>query len=238
MIPKWQTGVIVSITEEAPATRRFKIAMPELERFDFVPGQFVTLDLPISDQRNKRWRSYSIASAPDGTNEFELLIVLVPDGSGTHYLFENMTPGATLTLRGPMGSFTLPPVLDKDLYLICTGTGIAPFHSMVQHIFSSHIAHKNIYLIFGTRTSHELLYAPELRALEAKMAGFYYIPTLSREQWSGHTGYVHTVYESMCRDKPAAVFMLCGWKKMVDEAILRIQQLGYDRKEIREELYG
>lgn len=57
--------------------------VPELASFDFQPGQFVTLDLPIHEKLNKRWRSYSIASWPDGSNVFELVIVLDKDGAGT-----------------------------------------------------------------------------------------------------------------------------------------------------------
>jgi hypothetical protein len=55
--------VMIRIENETADTKRFWIEVPELERFDFVPGQFVTLDLPIHEKPNKRWRSYSIASS-------------------------------------------------------------------------------------------------------------------------------------------------------------------------------
>src|SRR5215212_2662892 len=130
MLPEWQTGIVRRIESVNSATRSFFIELPMTERFDFRPGQFVTLDLPIHEQRNRRWRSYSIASAPDGTNVIELIIVLVAGGAGTTYLFNEVKEGSELTLRGPHGVFVLPPVLDEDLFLVCTGTGIAPFRSM------------------------------------------------------------------------------------------------------------
>jgi ferredoxin-NADP reductase len=71
----WHRGRVVMLKEEAPDNHRFIIEIPDLERFDFFPGQFVTLDLPIGEKNSERWRSYSIASAPDGTNKFELVIV-------------------------------------------------------------------------------------------------------------------------------------------------------------------
>ena len=95
-----------------------------------------------------------------------------------------------------------------------------------------------INLIFGTRTQEDLLYATEMKALEKTMPGFRYIPTLSREAWDGHKGYVHPVYEALCKDKPPATFMLCGWRNMIDEARERITAMGYDRKDIHVELYG
>lgn len=241
----WRKGIITRIENETYNTRRFWIQVPELASFDFIPGQFVTLDLPIHEKPNKRWRSYSIASWPDGTNVFELLIVLLEGGAGTTYLFNEIKEGSELVLRGPQGVFTLPENLDKDFYLICTGTGIAPFRSMAHHIQLHNIPHKNINLIFGTRTKQDLLYVDELKRLDMEMENFHFFPTLSREKWDGCCGYVHAIYENLVREKmngtselPEANFYLCGWKAMIDEAKQRIQGLGYDRKAIHQELYG
>lgn len=241
----WRKGIVTRIENETYNTRRFWITIPELDSFDFLPGQFVTLDLPIHEKPNKRWRSYSIASWPDGTNVFELLIVILDGGAGTTYLFNEVKEGSELTLRGAQGVFTLPESLEKDYYFICTGTGIAPFRSMAHYIQLHNIPHKNINLIFGTRTKNDLLYCDELKRLEMEMEGFHFFPTLSREEWDGCCGYVHAIYENMVREKmngsaepPPANFYLCGWKAMIDEAKQRIQGLGYDRKAIHQELYG
>jgi ferredoxin-NADP reductase len=241
----WRLGIVTRIEQATHNTRRFWIKIPELDRFDFVPGQFVTLDLPIHEKPNKRWRSYSIASWPNGTNEFELLIVQLEGGLGTQYLFNEVTEGSELTLRGPMGVFTLPSELDRDLYFVCTGTGIAPFRSMMHHIHRHGIPHQQVNLIFGTRSRGDLLYADELRALEQEHPHFRFIPTLSREQWDGCCGYVHAVYEDLVMTRQAetgslqpAKFYLCGWKNMVDEAKERILKLGYEKKDVTLELYG
>lgn len=244
----WRTGKVIRIVDETYNTKRFWIQVPELERFDFKAGQFVTLDLPIHEQKNKRWRSYSIASWPDGTNVFELLIVLMKVGLGTHYLFNEVKEGSELTFRGPQGVFTLPETIDKDLFFVCTGTGIAPFRSMANYILLHNIPHQHIYLIFGCRTQKDLLYHEEMKALEGNLQNFIYMPTLSREKWEGHTGYVHSLYEEICKKnataceglqqlKPAS-FFLCGWKAMIDDARKKIMELGYDKKSIHLELYG
>ena len=151
MALEWVEGVITKIENETPNTKRFYFEIPSLEKFDFIPGQFVTLDLPIHEQKNKRWRSYSIASAPNGTNTFELVIVHLEGGLGTTYLFNEVAVGSKITLRGPQGVFTLPKNFDNDVYFICTGTGIAPFRSMITYIHENKIAHNNIHLIFGCR---------------------------------------------------------------------------------------
>jgi CDP-4-dehydro-6-deoxyglucose reductase len=233
----WRTGKVIKIVQETHNTRRFYIQIPELEKFDFIPGQFVTLDLPIHEKPNKRIRSYSIASWPDGTNVLELVIVLLEGGLGTTYLFNHVTVGSELTLRGPQGVFTLDDEdLKKEIIMICTGTGIAPFRSMANYIKLHNVQHNNIYLIFGTRKKTDLLYYDEMKALNLEK--FHYIPTLSREQWDGRTGYVHPIYEEICANKQPALFLLCGWKVMIDEAKQRILAMGYDRKSIHQELYG
>src|SRR5690606_33464756 len=137
----WRTGKVIRIENATDTTRRFWIQIPELESFDFKPGQFVTLDLPIHEKPNKRWRSYSIASWPDGSNVIELVIVLLEGGAGTTYLFNEVKVGSELTLRGPQGVFTLPDPIEKDLFLICTGTGIAPFRAMTHYIRQHAVPH-------------------------------------------------------------------------------------------------
>lgn len=251
MLQPWRTGKVIRIENETASTRRFWIEVPEIESFDFKPGQFVTLDLPIHEKPNKRWRSYSIASWPDGTNIFELVIVLLEGGLGTHYLFNHIGVGDELILRGPQGVFVLPEPIERDLYFICTGTGIAPFRSMAHHILNKNIVHQNIFLIFGCRLFGDCLYGKEMEALQAKVPSFHYIPTFSREKADNNgkyrTGYVHAIYEEICRsqkekcgsESPApAYFYLCGWKNMIDEAKTKIQEIGYDKKSIRQELYG
>jgi CDP-4-dehydro-6-deoxyglucose reductase len=253
-VQPWRTGKVIRIENETHNTRRYWIQVPELESFDFKPGQFVTLDLPIHEKPNKRWRSYSIASWPDGTNIFELVIVLLDGGLGTTYLFNEVQVGHELTLRGPQGVFVLPENIEKDIFLICTGTGIAPFRSMAHYIQEHNTPHQNIYLIFGCRKFGDSLYRDELHQLDSQLPSFNYIPTFSREEGPGdkhRCGYVHAVYEEICKSnmipspenpeqsivKPA-LFYLCGWKNMIDEAKQRIQALGYDRKSIHQELYG
>lgn len=242
MLLPWLTGKVIRIEDATQYTRRFWIEVPELEVFDFKPGQFVTLDLPIHEKKNKRWRSYSIASWPDGSNVFELIVVQLPGGIGTAYLFDEVKVGSELLFRGAQGVFTLPETIEKDLFLICTGTGIAPFRSMVQYIYQNNVPHKNLYLIFGCRMKSDFLYAEELMELQHKLPSFQYLPTCSRETGDGpalRKGYVHAIYEEIINtSKPDANFYLCGWKNMVDEAKQKIIALGYDKKDIHLELYG
>ena len=236
----WYTGKLIEIQKVNTLTWRFWIEIPELEKVEFRPGQFVTLDLPIHEKRIKRWRSYSIANAPNDTNIIELVIVYLEGGAASNYLFNDIKIGDDILLRGPLGVFVMQEEMNNDICMIATGTGVGPFRAMLWYIHENNIPHKNIFLLFGTRQKNNLLYKDEFEELETLIPNFKYIPVLSRsDDWEGRKGHVHTVYEELFADGRDADFYLCGWKVMVDEARNRIEALGYNRKEdIHLEIYG
>lgn len=230
---------VIDIIDVTPLVKRYFFRMPEMESFNFAPGQFVQLDLPI-DSKIKT-RSYSIASAPEGTNVIELVISLNAEGLGTPYLFNQVKVGSTLPLSQPAGKFMKPPVAtDADICMVCTGTGIAPFRSFLKDLIHKNTPYKNINLIFGTRYEKDILYRQEMEALSQTMPGFNFVPVLSREDsptYTGKKGYVHQIYKELYADKRPAQFFLCGWKVMIKEAQLNLIEMGYDKKAIKFELY-
>jgi len=243
MLQPWQDAVVTKIIQETPSTKRFWLALASGNVFDFTPGQFVTLDLPIHEQKNKRWRSYSIASAPSNSNEFELVIVHLEGGAGTTYLFNEVTLGSVIKLRGPQGVFVLPNEISTDLYFICTGTGVAPFRSMILDIHQKKTPHQNIHLLFGCRQYTDCLYGQEFKTLEASEPNFYYHPSFSREteiREGANPGYVHATYKKLldAGASKEAQFYICGWKNMVDEARTSLADLGIPKNQIHFELYG
>lgn len=238
---KWFDSKVIRIVDETPQTKRFWLQIEGEESFDFTPGQFITMDLPISEKRLKRWRSYSIANAPDGSNVLEFCIVKLAGGAGTTYLFDEAKVGTTIRFKGPTGAFTLPKVLDKELVMICTGTGIAPFRSMLFDLQNRGVSHPPIHLIFGTRTQQDILYRKELEQLAKDNPHFKYSIALSREEdWKGYRGYVHQVYqEEYPSANPDTQFYLCGWSNMIDDAVAKLtEEMGFDKKQVHFELYG
>lgn len=237
----WYDATVNRIETIAPDVRSFWLEVSGVERFDFEAGQFITFDLPIGEKRLQRWRSYSIANAPDGANVLELCIVRSNEGAGTHYLFDEVGVGDSLRFKGPDGGFVLPEVIDHDLVFISTGTGVAPFRSMLHQLQRSGKPHKGLHLIFGTRYESGILYRTEFEAMVRTLPGFRYDVALSREEnWSGHRGHLHPIYLEQYREtRPDVVFYICGWSNMIDEAVANlIVQLGYDRGQVRFELYG
>ena len=229
---------VINIIDENATVKRFYIKVPDTVQFRFKAGQFIMLDLPIISKGTTR--SYSIASAPSEDNVFELCIVLNPSGAGTPYLFNEVKVGSILKVSQNLGKFVIPDPIENDICFICTGTGIAPFRAQLNDILNKNIPHKNLYLIFGNRWTHDILYRKEMEELESKLSNFKFIPVLSREpedKWNGKKGYVHQIYEELFADKRPAHFYICGWEAMLREARQRIETMGYDRKRIKFESY-
>ena len=237
MAHQFYDSKVIDIIDETDQVKRFIIEFHKNIPLTFRAGQFVMLNFPIPAKISHR--SYSIASAPSIDNIFELVIVLNPKGLGTPWMWENLKPGSIIPVSRPLGKFGLPVPLDTDIYFICTGVGIAPFRSMAWDIFNKNTPHKNIYMIFGTRHQTDMLYRKEMEELAVKYPEFKFIPTLSREGdlWTGRKGYVHSVYEELCCNKPPAYFYLCGWNDMLNEARKRLANMGYEKKFIKFESY-
>jgi ferredoxin-NADP reductase len=240
----WYDAKVVRLEDAGSRVRRFWLELPEGTEFPFRAGQFVTLDLPVGEKRLQRWRSYSLASAP-GDRLLELCIVRMPDGLGTGYLFGHVAEGDTLRMKGPEGTFVLPEALDHDLVLVCTGTGVAPFRSMLLDLDRRGWTERGIHLIYGSRLREDLLYADEFLDLAQRRPGFRYTACLSRleeepaEPWM-RRGYVHAAYrEAYPVHSEDRRFLLCGWSAMIDEAVVHlVQEMGYDRRQVMYELYG
>lgn len=241
-MPKWLTGKIIDIQDQSPTTKLFKVAIEEDEIIEYKAGQFVVMDLPIHEKRLKRWRSYSIANAPNSENILEFSIVKLEGGAGTKYLFEETKIGTELKFKKPAGIFTLPSdVSDKELVFVCTGTGVAPFRAMIFDVLKQKKAFKKIHLIFGTRTEEGILFKDEFENLATELDNFYYDVALSRsDNPAYHSGYVHAIYlEQYAKVRPEVQFYLCGWSKMIDEANFNLtEKISYDKSQVIYELYG
>lgn len=224
---------LIESTELAPEVRHFVFEVPGVEKFTFVPGQFVSMNRVINEK--KITRAYSIASAPSETNRFELCLNLVHEGLLSPRLFE-MQPGDTVDIRPPLGMFVLrnPP---RDTVFIGTGTGIAPFRSILKAQLNE--TSPAFTLVFGVRHESHLMYRAEFEELARKHSHFRFLPTLSRptESWTGRSGHVQSHLQEAIGERRDIDVFLCGLKLMVDDVRNILKEMGFDRKQILFEKY-
>lgn len=227
---------LTSSTPLTELTRHLEFEVPGTERFGFVPGQW--LSLRAEHDGNEITRAYSLASPPAQNNRFAFCLNRVQDGFMSNYLCD-LEPGAEISASGPFGDFILRPPL-RDTILIATGTGIAPFRSMLHTVFAEP-AHdgRHFWLVFGSRYESDIYYDAEFEHLAAKHENFTYLPTLSRgsESWKGLRGYVQEHVRPLAEGHPDRIAYICGLDKMVSANRELLQTLGWDRKSIRYEKY-
>lgn len=152
---------------------KFKLADPAA--ISFIPGQYLILFVPQEGKEPVR-RLYSIASANTVTNEFELLIKLVPNGLASMYL-EKLPIESEVLFQGPAGMFTLRESSREKIALV-TGTGYAPIRSVLL----SQALSTNYTLFLGTPYYKEVFLLEELKELAEKNPNFKFFICLSREQ--------------------------------------------------------
>jgi CDP-4-dehydro-6-deoxyglucose reductase len=228
---------LIEFREIAPGVRHFEFEALGVERLDFVPGQFTSFTDVIGGKEITR--AYSLASAPSGTNRFDLCLNRVEHGHLSPRLFE-MQPGDRMKMRQPLGLFVLrqPP---RDSVFVATGTGVAPFRSILQAQLNP--SSPAITLLFGVRYESHLLYSEELKEMARRYPQFRFWPTLTRpdERWKGRQGRVQAHLAEAAGEigerRGDLDFYLCGLKEMVDDVRSILKSMGFDRKQIFYEKY-
>ena len=232
-------AVLVDIIKETKSNWRFIFEDPLYDELKYTSGELIQLCMKPGLE-GSAVRNYSVASWPDGTNKFELIVTYLKGGAMSEYLFNEAKVGDEFIYRGPMGSFVLPKKIDRDIFFVSTGSGISPFRSMINYVAENNIETKDIKLFFGTRTQEDICYWDEMKLLEQIVPNFEFIPVLSREEWKGKTGYVHEHYLDLIdnrKDKPLIYY--CGWDRMIREGRGHLAERGFEMlKDIRVEIFG
>ncbi len=207
-------GTVASVEDVARGTRRIILDLDEPMPFN--PGQYITVDVPGSDQT----RTYSMANPPSEPGRIELQIRRTPGGLATDgWIFTTLAVGDTIRLSGPYGRFFLREARPEPAILIGGGTGLAPLKSIVRHVLESGLDQR-LHLYQGAREQADLYDVEYFRELEAKHPDqFTYRPCLSQEEWDGPSGMVTDIVEAdfeTCRKHTA---YLCGPPPMVEAAM-------------------
>ncbi len=213
----------------------FELVFEAETPFTFNAGQFVTIK--IDDKVPPCFRAYSIASSPLAeTTEFRLCVKLMPGGRGSNWL-NNLKEGDQINFIGPNGYFTFKDTAKKVIF-IATGTGVAPFTSMIEDQLNKGNGQK-LELLFGVRHMKDVFYAEWLEKLKNK-GDFDYTITLSQpedESWQGSKGRVTEALKTHNFDPANTMFYICGLKDMIDSVTAILKEKGVPEDSIHFEKY-
>jgi len=217
-----------------PRNVHVRFQLPPGKELRFKAGQFVQVFVP-QDGKSRR-TSYSIASSPKYTTFFELCVTKVDGGRSSTYI-HSLKKGDHVTVMGPLGLFTLPDPLPRDPVFIATGSGIAPFRSMINDLLDKNTP-KELYLLFGNRYDDDILYQKEWQALSNKYKNFRLLLTLSRPQaWTGPKGYVGDKIAEFVPKPKEKDFYICGLSNMINTVQEKLLSLGVPQSQIHYEKY-
>ncbi len=213
----------------------------------FEPGQFVQIgwpkpiDVEAPPSPRVRWnkRSYSIASSPEEKGAYELCLALVPGGGLTPQLFDLHEGERLWCDDAPKGHFTLERIPNgRHLVCIATGTGIAPFVSMLRR-YRGTGRWRKLTIVCGARTSADLAYDEELLETLRTDPTVRYAPVASREPtdsaWSGGRGRVQSALDDAAFLSTAGEplvpgdthVLLCGNPAMIDDVRALLEPRGF-----------
>lgn len=213
-------ATISQVEKLSDSTIALKIKGESLSQLAFLPGQYVNLRVPGSEQS----RAYSFSSLQKN-GEVSFLIRNVPGGLMSSFLTGMAKAGDSMTLAGPLGSFYLREI-KRPLLLLAGGTGLAPFTAMLEKIAEQGSDHP-LHLIYGVTHDSDLVEMDVLAGFAERIANFTYSACVSSPDSSyPHKGFVtHHIEPGHLNDGDVDVY-LCGPPPMVEAVSQYIREQG------------
>ena len=223
---------VEKIFDHASDTRSLFLSLTSGKHLRFVPGQFISITIPLGDET--RSRPYSIASDPEGRGPFEICFNRVENGRGVAWLFERRV-GDTIDFSGPFGAFTIDKPPEAELGFIAEGTAIAPIRPMLKRALSA-TSRSKIHLIYAAPDRGHILYAAELDELARTSASFSYQSVIAqRDQvYDRLSALAQSRWIEADQDRLRHLY-ICG----VGKGVIRLRDLlrgaGYERRSVHYE---
>jgi ferredoxin-NADP reductase len=211
-------------------TRSLFLRLLEDARLIFVPGQFISISLPLKS--GARVRPYTIASSPEQADAIEICFNEVPGGTGVRYLFERRV-GDELEFTGPFGAFTVDRVPAGHCVFIAESTAIAPIRPMVRRLLAAN-SRPALSLLYGAPDPDHLLYREETGRWHS--AGVEFIPLLAPRAalYDRLAGEAQRRWVDADSDRTRH-FFLCGVGKGVIMLRDLLRGAGYERRAVHYE---
>ena len=156
----WQQATVLALRDETARARTFRLRLARpAAAGTHLPGQHYVVRLTAPDGYRAQ-RSYSVASAPDGSDEVELTVERLEDGEVSTYLHDVVEVGDHLEVRGPIGGWFVWRG-DTPALLVGGGSGIVPLMAMLRHARRTDVAGP-VRLLVSVRAPEDLYYPAEL----------------------------------------------------------------------------
>jgi ferredoxin-NADP reductase len=224
----WQSATVVDIHKETASAKTFRLRLARPS--PYLAGQHYIVRLVAPDGYAAA-RSYSIASAPDGSSDIEVTVERLPDGEVSSFLHDVVVPGDELEVRGPIGGWFVWRG-DSPALLLGGGSGVVPLMSMLRLARLRGSAHL-LRMVVSVRTPEDLYYEQELPGPETTLI-------YTRQAPPEHTRPPGRLTQADLAGAvlPGAVAYICGSSGFADAATDLAMGAGVPVEQIRVERFG
>lgn len=203
-------ATMTELVHHSDSTVSFSLAVEDRENLMFLPGQYMNLKVPGTDQE----RSYSFSSGTKD-DDTSFMVRITPDGAMSDYLAQRAQVGDELTMTGPFGSFFLRAP-QRRMLLLAGGTGLAPILSMLEKMVTDEVT-QPAHLIYGVTNDIDVVGLDVLDEYVEKLPNFSYTYCVSSpETTHENTGYVTGYINDEHLDGGDVDVYLCGPPAMVN----------------------
>ncbi|QYN33900.1 1,6-dihydroxycyclohexa-2,4-diene-1-carboxylate dehydrogenase [Pseudonocardia sp. DSM 110487] len=203
-------GTLTGLDRLSPTTVALTIEIHDREELTFLPGQYVNIAVPGTEES----RSYSFSNAP-ADQALTFLVKLTPGGVMSEYLEHRARVGDEISFTGPHGSFFLRES-DAPLLLLAGGTGLAPILSILRTLDAAGST-RPVRLLYGATTDDDVVELATIERLASTIPNLSWDYCVADPSTSAkHQGYVTGLIEPEHLHDGATAVYLCGPPAMVD----------------------
>jgi len=211
-------SLIVRSRQEQADTCIFTLSLPWHRRLPvFLPGQYLTLEIPLQADGPPLMRSYSLARWQARPRQYTLAIKREPGGKGSNWLCDQLQRGMRIQARPPAGHFHLQAGQDHVL-LVAGGVGITPVLAMLDALRARRVPPQKVALLYAARHREQLVWHEELTDLAKTLPWFAYYPCLSAApaNWEGWHGRLNAErLAQTCQGWPQAHLYQCAGESLM-----------------------
>lgn len=227
---------VTEIIPETATSRTFRLRRHDgADLPPFLAGQYVNV---FTDGTS---RPFAISSSPARLDHYDLTVRRVPGGRISNLLIDTLAVGDALSTTGPMGTFHHNPLFHgDDVVFLAGGSGVAPAMSMLRDIADRHLD-RRFHLVYGSRTSDDVIFRDELDALAAAHPRFRVDHVIAGPDpaWTGRIGFLTAaLIESLTGPLNGRMVYVCGPQALYPYALEQLASLGHSRRRIRFEANG
>ena len=228
------------VVTETSDTATFTFRAPSGAWFDYQPGQFVTLDLPVPGGNVQR--TYTISSSPSRPLSISVTVKAQPGSTGGRWMLDHLRPGMQLKAYGPAGIFSFVRHEAPKYLFISAGSGVTPLMSMTTWAWDSGEM-PDIVFVHAARSPSDIIFRQRLEGMADRVPGLQLRFSVEESDpfrtWHGYRGRLNQIMLGlMAPDYLEREVFCCGPEPFMQAVRDMLVALGFDMEHYHQESFG